>query len=68
MKLKSKYSLLEPLLTTWGRAHEESAPWMWKPISSFNKVQKISEDSLDSILSPSPSVKIQIIGRKVYLS
>ena len=29
------------------------------------KVEKIYEDSLDSI--PSPSVKIQIIGRNVYL-
>ena len=31
------------------------------------KVEKISEDSLDSIPSPSPSAKIQIIGGKVYL-
>ena len=31
------------------------------------KVEKILEDSLDSIPSPSPSVKIQIIGGKVYL-
>ena len=31
------------------------------------KVEKIYEDSLDSIPSPSPSVKIQIIGGKVYL-
>ena len=31
------------------------------------KVEKIYEDSLDSISSPSPSVKIQIIGGKVYL-
>ena len=30
-----------------------------------SKVEKISEDSLDSF--PSPSVKIQIIGGKVYL-
>ena len=30
-----------------------------------SKVEKIYEDSLDSILSP--SVKIQIIGGKVYL-
>ena len=30
-----------------------------------NKVEKISEDSLDSISSP--SVKIQIPGGKVYL-
>ena len=30
------------------------------------KVEKIGEDSLDSIPSPSPSVKIQIIGGKVY--
>ena len=29
------------------------------------KVEKISDDSLDSI--PSPSVKIQIMGRKGYL-
>ena len=27
------------------------------------KVEKILEDILDSILSPSPSVKIQIIGK-----
>ena len=32
-----------------------------------SKVEKIYEDSLDSILSPSSSVKIQIIGGKVYL-
>ena len=32
-----------------------------------SKVEKILEDSLDSILSLSPSVKIQIIGGKVYL-
>ena len=31
------------------------------------KVEKIQEDSLDLIPSPSPSVKIQIIGGKVYL-
>ena len=31
------------------------------------KVEKIYEDSLDLIPSPSPSVKIQIIGWKVYL-
>jgi hypothetical protein len=30
-------------------------------------VEKIEEDRLDSIPSPSPSVKIQIIGGKVYL-
>ena len=30
------------------------------------KVEKIYEHSLDSISSPSPSVKIQIIGGKVY--
>ena len=33
----------------------------------FVEVEKILEDSLDSIPSPSPSVKIQIIGGKVYL-
>ena len=31
------------------------------------KVEKIYEDNLDLIPSPSPSVKIQIIGGKVYL-
>ena len=31
------------------------------------KVEKIQEDSLDSIPSPLPTVKIQIIGGKVYL-
>ena len=31
------------------------------------KVENIQEDSLDSIPSPSTSVKIQIIGGKVYL-
>ena len=32
----------------------------------FNKVEKILKGSLDSILSPSHSVKIEIIGGKVY--
>ena len=31
------------------------------------KVEKIQKDRLDLIPSPSPSVKIQIIGGKVYL-
>ena len=31
------------------------------------KVEKILKDSLDSIPSPSPSVKIQIMGRKDFL-
>ena len=35
------------------------------PFKFFGKVEKIQEDSLDSIPSPSPSVKIQIIGEKV---
>ena len=35
---------------------------------TFNiKVEKILEDSMDLISSPSPSVKIQIIGGKVHL-
>jgi hypothetical protein len=34
---------------------------------AYSKVENIEEDSLDSIPSPSPSVKIQIIGEKVYL-
>ena len=33
----------------------------------FFKEEQILKDSLDSIFSPSPSVKIQIIDRKVYL-
>ena len=33
----------------------------------FTKVEKILEGSLDSIQSPSPSVKIQVMGGKVYL-
>ena len=32
------------------------------------KVENILTGNLDSVPSPSPSVKIQIIGRKVYLS
>ena len=38
--------------------------------SSFDyfDVESLLKDSLDSIPSPSPSVKIQIIGGKVYLS
>ena len=33
----------------------------------MSKVEKILKGSLDSILSPSPSVKIQILGGKVCL-
>ena len=33
----------------------------------LGKVENIYEDSLNLIPSPSPSVKIQIIGGKVYL-
>ena len=36
--------------------------------SPFTKVENIQEDSLDSFPSPLPSVKIQIIGGKVYVS
>ena len=36
-------------------------------INSIGKVEKVLKSSLDSISSPSPPVKIQIIGRKVYL-
>ena len=35
-------------------------------IGFFSKVEKILKGSLNSIPSPSPSVKIQIIGGKVY--
>jgi hypothetical protein len=34
---------------------------------ALGKVEKILKGSLDSIPSPSPSVKIQIMGRKVCL-
>ena len=34
---------------------------------SLGKVEKIKEDSLGSISSSLPSVKIQIMGGKVYL-
>jgi hypothetical protein len=39
----------------------------WTFAKTEIKVEKISVDSLDSIPSPSTSVKIQIIGGKVYL-
>ena len=39
---------------------KKNQPWK-------SKVKKILEDSLDSIPSPSPSVKIQIMGGKVGL-
>ena len=35
------------------------------PTTLLKYVEKIFEDSLDMISSPSPSVKIQIIGRKL---
>ena len=31
----------------------------------MDKVEKISKGSLDSIVSPTPSVKIQIMGMKI---
>ena len=36
-------------------------------LSLLIKVEKIYEDSLDSIPSPPPSMKIQIVDGKVYL-
>ena len=36
-------------------------------VSIYSKVEKILKDSLDSIPSPSPSVKIQVMGGKVCL-
>ena len=36
-------------------------------ITEWHKVDKILKGSLDLIPSPSPSVKIQLIGGKVYL-
>ena len=45
--------------------------WIFKPnqakVDKYIKVEKILKGSLNLIPSPSPSVKIQIIGRKVYL-
>ena len=38
------------------------------PKVSTGKVEKNKEDSLDSIPSPLPSVKIQIVGGKIYLT
>ena len=42
---------------------------IWIPYNNvlFDKVEKIKEDRLDSIPSPSTSVKIQIIGGKSLL-
>ena len=37
-------------------------------IHAHIKVENILKGSLDSIPSPSPSVKIQIVGGKVYLN
>ena len=39
--------------------------WKWTKTSRASKVEKISEDSLDLI--PSPSVRIQIMGGKLCL-
>ena len=41
--------------------------WQFCVKSSPFKVEKISEDSLDSIPSSSSQLKVQIIGGKVYL-
>ena len=38
-----------------------------KPNMQKHKVENIKEDILDSITSPSHSVKIQIIGGNIYL-
>ena len=38
-----------------------------KIVYNYSKVEKILKGSLDSIPSPSPSVKIQIMGGKVFL-
>ena len=48
-------------------ASSESS-WNNNLMCSINiwKVEKFYKDSLDSIPSPSPTVKIQIIGWKVY--
>ena len=41
--------------------------WVLIFVSQEFKVEKILKGNLDSIPSPLPSVKIQIMGRKVYL-
>ena len=46
--------------------HYQKIHQIFKENDDF-KVEKILKGSLDSIPSPLPSVKIQIIGRKVYL-
>ena len=38
-----------------------------KKLSEIHKVEKLLKGSMDSIPSPSPSVKIQIMGGKVCL-
>ena len=48
----------------WCLKHESA---MIQGTTSESKVDKILKGSLDLIPSPSPSVKIQIIGGKVYL-
>jgi hypothetical protein len=40
----------------------------WSKLSDHSKVEKILKGSLNAITSPSPSVKIQILGGKVCLS
>ena len=42
-------------------------PWNVADATMFLKVEKILKGSLYSIPSPLPTVKIQIIGGKVYL-
>ena len=41
---------------------------IWEHFKHFIKVEKILKGSLDFIPSPSPSVKIQIMGGKIYLT
>ena len=60
-----------------GKLLKEEEKWLWPSLDTHPmkneiygeivKVEKIQEDSLDLMPSPSPSVKIQIIGVKVYL-
>ena len=45
--------------------YKVNSSWQEQPLKY--KVEKILEDSLDLIPSQLPSVKIQIIGGKVYL-
>ena len=57
------------LITSFSTFRQKIEPWIAKNEFNLNrsKVENIEEDILDLIPLPSPSVKIQIMGAKVYL-